>query len=310
MERGQKRPLINELTQGKELAYQLKNHLDKTMSAEPCEFLVEKILSSYEKALSMLNWGSAFDEISQRAQLSDPQDSPHHCNKNVFKKRKTMAKWSEQVKVCSGTMVEGPLSDGYSWRKYGQKDILGANHPRAYYRCTHRNIQGCLATKQVQRSDEDSSVFEVTYRGRHTCIQAAQLSKALEKKPKKEEEQEEEAFQDVKPTQKMHFDRAFSFKMNKGMNASEEGACPSFSFPSTPIETEKLENLIYLGCDSTTFITLDHNLQSSDSDLSEMMTSTPNSGENSPLVNWDLSLDYVDFDNNFHFDITDSEMFA
>ena len=41
-----------------------------------------------------------------------------------------MAKWSEQVKVCSGTMVEGPLSDGYSWRKYGQKDILGANHPR------------------------------------------------------------------------------------------------------------------------------------------------------------------------------------
>lgn len=44
--------------------------------------------------------------------------------------RKTMAKWSEQVKVCSGTMVEGPLSDGYSWRKYGQKDILGANHPR------------------------------------------------------------------------------------------------------------------------------------------------------------------------------------
>lgn len=41
-----------------------------------------------------------------------------------------MAKWSEQVKVCSGNMVEGPLSDGYSWRKYGQKDILGANHPR------------------------------------------------------------------------------------------------------------------------------------------------------------------------------------
>lgn len=41
-----------------------------------------------------------------------------------------MEKWSEQVKVCSGSMVEGPLSDGYSWRKYGQKDILGANHPR------------------------------------------------------------------------------------------------------------------------------------------------------------------------------------
>lgn len=26
--------------------------------------------------------------------------------------------------------MEGPLDDGYSWRKYGQKDILGAVHPR------------------------------------------------------------------------------------------------------------------------------------------------------------------------------------
>nr|WCL15224.1 WRKY9380 [Atractylodes chinensis] len=310
METGQKRPLINELTQGKELANKLKNHLDTTMSAQTCEFLVAEILSSYEKALSMLNWGSGFDEvpssfaeISPRTEVSDPADSPHHCNKNVFKKRKTMAKWSEQVKVCSGTMVEGPLSDGYSWRKYGQKDILGANHPRAYYRCTHRNVQGCLATKQVQRSDEDSSVFEVTYRGRHTCIQSTQLSKALEKKPKKEEE----TIQDFKPKQQMHLDHGFSFK---GVNTSDEGLFPSFSFPSTPIETENLENLVYLGCDTTSFITLDHNLQSSDSDLSEIMNSTPNSGVNSPLVDWDVSLDHVDIDGYFHFDITDSEMFS
>jgi len=34
------------------------------------------------------------------------------------------------VKDCSGTGLEGPLDDGYSWRKYGQKDILGANFPR------------------------------------------------------------------------------------------------------------------------------------------------------------------------------------
>lgn len=41
-----------------------------------------------------------------------------------------MPKWSEQVRICSGTMADGPLGDGYSWRKYGQKDILGATHPR------------------------------------------------------------------------------------------------------------------------------------------------------------------------------------
>lgn len=46
---------------------------------------------------------------------------------------------------------------------------------RGYYRCTHRNVQGCLATKQVQRSDEDPNIFEITYRGRHTCTQASNV---------------------------------------------------------------------------------------------------------------------------------------
>lgn len=44
--------------------------------------------------------------------------------------RKTMSKWTEQVKVCSRTALEGSLDDGYSWRKYGQKEILGAKFPR------------------------------------------------------------------------------------------------------------------------------------------------------------------------------------
>ena len=44
--------------------------------------------------------------------------------------RKTLPRWTEQVRVTIGTVPEGPLDDGYSWRKYGQKDILGANFPR------------------------------------------------------------------------------------------------------------------------------------------------------------------------------------
>lgn len=85
MEIGQKRPLINELTQGIQLANQLKNNLDKTISPESCEFLVEKILSSYEKALSMVTFG----EISPKSQVSDHVDSnpTNHYNKNASKKR-------------------------------------------------------------------------------------------------------------------------------------------------------------------------------------------------------------------------------
>lgn len=40
---------------------------------------------------------------------------------------------------------------------------------RGYYRCSNRHGQGCLATKQVQRSDDDPTTFEITYRRKHTC---------------------------------------------------------------------------------------------------------------------------------------------
>jgi len=41
-----------------------------------------------------------------------------------------MSKWTEQVRVKIQDGVEEPLHDGYSWRKYGQKKILTAKHPR------------------------------------------------------------------------------------------------------------------------------------------------------------------------------------
>ncbi|XP_020165042.1 disease resistance protein RGA5 [Aegilops tauschii subsp. strangulata] len=67
-------------------------------------------------------------------------------------------------------LPEHLLDDGFSWRKYGQKDILDAKHPRAYYRCTYRKSQGCSATKEVQRTDDDPELFLVLYKGKHTCI--------------------------------------------------------------------------------------------------------------------------------------------
>lgn len=52
--------LINELTQGRDLARQLKSHLNAPSSSqESREILVQKILASYEAALSMLRWSSS-----------------------------------------------------------------------------------------------------------------------------------------------------------------------------------------------------------------------------------------------------------
>nr|XP_010921554.2 WRKY transcription factor 55 [Elaeis guineensis] len=65
--------------------------------------------------------------------------------------------------------TEIPPDDGYTWRKYGQKDILRSRFPRSYYRCTHKSYYGCNAKKQVQRLDEDPYTYEIKYCGTHSC---------------------------------------------------------------------------------------------------------------------------------------------
>lgn len=40
---------------------------------------------------------------------------------------------------------------------------------RSYYRCTNKTFYGCDAKKQVQRTDADPRMYEITYCGYHTC---------------------------------------------------------------------------------------------------------------------------------------------
>ncbi|XP_073136838.1 probable WRKY transcription factor 53 [Henckelia pumila] len=174
--------LINELTQGMEKTNQLRSYLWSTSPSEAQDFMLQKILSSYDKALLILKWGGS----NGAATLSTPETSvsvhgslrsedlnksvnDNQDNMNASKKRKMQHTWTERVRVDSENGLEGPTDDGFSWRKYGQKYILGAKYPRSYYRCTYRHVQNCWATKQVQRSDDDLTMFDITYKGSHTC---------------------------------------------------------------------------------------------------------------------------------------------
>nr|WGV38201.1 WRKY [Loropetalum chinense var. rubrum] len=60
---------------------------------------------------------------------------------------------------------EGPPSDFWSWRKYGQKPIKGSPYPRGYYRCS--TSKGCSAKKQVERCRTDASMLIITYTSNH-----------------------------------------------------------------------------------------------------------------------------------------------
>ncbi|KAJ1405933.1 WRKY domain [Sesbania bispinosa] len=118
-------------------------------SADTRDLQVQRILSSYEKALQILRW----NESTSKLQTMSPAttllpESPMSTNgsplreevdgavqdyqevKQDSKKRKIMPKWMDQVRVSFESGLEGPHEDGYNWRKYGQKDILGAKYPR------------------------------------------------------------------------------------------------------------------------------------------------------------------------------------
>jgi len=63
-----------------------------------------------------------------------------------------------------------PAEDGYSWRKYGQKQVKHSEYPRSYFKCTHPN---CQVKKQVERSHE-GHITEIIYKGTHNHPKPAQ----------------------------------------------------------------------------------------------------------------------------------------
>ncbi|XP_057462968.1 probable WRKY transcription factor 41 [Actinidia eriantha] len=339
----EQKSLINELAQGLELAKQLQILFNVSSSShETCELLVHKILNSYDKALSILKFkASAAEpqpELSLRSLARSPisEDSDFdfkdHEHVNASRKRKSVPRWTKQVQVCPGLGLERPLDDGFSWRKYGQKDILGAKFPRGYYRCTHRNVQGCLATKQVQRSNEDPTIFEITYRGRHTCTDSSRSipsepNAALGNQPQQINHHPPQSHQNPL----LRFQTGLKV-ITEDLN-TENQSISSFYFPSTsqfktenyvPSHTMTGNNLMtttnfspsfmspgtsgsnYFTVSPTNMISFDRNqaLPAPESELSGIVLPSTASTTNSPTLGLDFPFDGLDdhFEPTFSFD--------
>ncbi|KAK9067949.1 hypothetical protein SSX86_012060 [Deinandra increscens subsp. villosa] len=245
--------IINEITNGMELAKQLKSILGSESSLGTKQVLIQGIISSYDRAMMMVNWGHSGGQTPPLTpplappMLSQPEspvsvdESPRsgdfnqnfddHQDKKVgSKKRKAITTWRNQIRISTDNGLEGNTDDGYSWRKYGQKDILGAKFPRSYYRCTYRYIHQCMARKQVQRTDEDPMVFEITYRGQHTCNPTATKSVAPPKSPEKYETGQT----NHQPLPQKSGEMLSNFRENLKVSTSDSDAMVSnsFAFPS------------------------------------------------------------------------------
>ncbi|KAH7550158.1 hypothetical protein ACOSQ2_024943 [Xanthoceras sorbifolium] len=347
----EQKTLISELIEGMELAKQLRVHLGTTSSVEKSDMLVQRILSSYEKALLILKWGGSTVQAqaynmgaaancgvpespisingSPRSEDFDGPLKDNLDNQESSKKRKTLPRWTDKVRVSFESGLEGPHEDGYSWRKYGQKDILGAKYPRSYYRCTYRNTQNCWATKQVQRSDDDPTIFEVTYRGTHTCSHGSSHGQSVPQppSPEKQEQQRLNHHNSNNNNYQQQPSQDILSNLRKGLSVNTNGLDnkemePPFTFPSTSFgcmrsgqcfSPSMLDENTFLGFSSTyaSPSTAESNYflcqmnsfgdaQGLEANLPELLSAN-NSSANSPILNMDFSLDPAEMDPNFLF---------
>ncbi|KAL5102486.1 hypothetical protein RYX36_006813 [Vicia faba] len=161
-----KRLIIKELVKGQEAANKLRFLLqnDKYPFGDGSLLsykLAANVLRSFTEALSIVSQpgcddlGAGIDPPS-----GDAGNVVKKSSRGCYKRRKCGETWS----VVSQTIV-----DNHSWRKYGQKGIMNSEYPRSYFRCAFKYDQGCLAIKQVQKTQDKPDMYQITYIGIHTC---------------------------------------------------------------------------------------------------------------------------------------------
>ncbi|RZB83049.1 WRKY DNA-binding transcription factor 70-like [Glycine soja] len=188
-----KKALEEELIRGHGMANQLlevlvqdklNTHLEEEGSSKSVlpfvEDLVRKVLCSFTNTLLILNSNNdVSNEVAASITLRDVSSSincpklqsvdetcksPNILNpksgSGCYKRKSIAPTWKKDSSIL--------IEDGYTWRKYGQK-MTQSKYLRSYYRCTHKNDQGCQAIKQVQRIQDNPPLYRTTYYSHHTC---------------------------------------------------------------------------------------------------------------------------------------------
>ncbi|XP_047169048.1 probable WRKY transcription factor 32 [Vigna umbellata] len=101
---------------------------------------------------------SVFSPTVPKQKLSSPKVNNARLPE-VDKKSSSGGKTLSAVSVARSS-----ASDGYNWRKYGQKQVKSPTGSRSYYRCTHSD---CCA-KKIECCDHSGHVIEIVYKSEHS----------------------------------------------------------------------------------------------------------------------------------------------
>ncbi|KAK4265381.1 hypothetical protein QN277_026440 [Acacia crassicarpa] len=121
-------------------------------------------MSVCSSALSELSPTSVTQSLSSAPSPAVPeqrQSSAKANNTNMLEAYKNKPSRCNALSPVS--VVRASSSDGYNWRKYGQKQVKSPTGSRSYYRCTHSE---CCA-KKIECCDHSGHVVEVVYKSQH-----------------------------------------------------------------------------------------------------------------------------------------------
>ncbi|KAG1338951.1 WRKY DNA-binding transcription factor 70 [Cocos nucifera] len=165
---------IGELIKGREAAARLGVLLQEATLGNSAIEAFNEVLDSFSRSISLLDSDKPLEADQDPAIIGVSRKrkiSPGGGKKGGNRRRS---------RPTSLRMVPSKtLDDGYTWRKYGQKEIQSSKFPRSYFRCTHKFDQNCQAIRQVQRSADDESMFIITYMGEHTCRDPSMLPQII-----------------------------------------------------------------------------------------------------------------------------------
>ncbi|XP_068663426.1 probable WRKY transcription factor 35 isoform X2 [Aristolochia californica] len=157
-------------------------------------------------------------EDSSREEMELKSLDESKLDHQVSKKRKIVQKTVVTMTIEADTgkpKGEGPPSDLWSWRKYGQKPIKGSPYPR----CS--TSKGCSAKKQVERCRTDASKLIITYTSSHNHPGHDLLSDTTKEPHKKQPNQSLEARIPDQPIVKEE-DLSGNLCLQSAMNGSQE----------------------------------------------------------------------------------------
>ncbi|OMO63189.1 DNA-binding WRKY [Corchorus capsularis] len=138
---------------------------------EECSFSSDKS-KRVEVEDDKINLASEICEVD--GDEDEPKAKRWNCTNNIENKdliscmkENTVARRIVRAKGVAIRTRNELLDDGYIWRKYGQKCIMGSQYPRNYYKCITLR---CPAKKWVEPDTSDKSFSFVTYQGIHIHV--------------------------------------------------------------------------------------------------------------------------------------------